>query len=108
MTLRVDLLPQWLEALRRERFSLTRDRIASVYELLAILTVEGRQPKSPEEFGQLIGPLVCSTPAEQRAFQLYSTAWGATLFAELSPIRPTPPIVEELKGDLKSEEGRSW
>ncbi|MEM7360783.1 MAG: TonB family protein [Pseudomonadota bacterium] len=98
-------------ALRLNHFTIAPNRWISVHDLLTRLLSQGRCPDDPTKLGALIGPLLCSSPEQQRVFSVVFDKWLREEQAKPEPTKiqrnkPTEPEADK-KLDWKTYVGVS-
>src|SRR5688572_4064318 len=82
-----EALIDFIEELRHTGFNIGVAEYIAVQDLLLMLTARGESLDHPQRAVALLGPLLCSTPAEQRAFPDYFARWAER----------HPPVLQDQK-----------
>lgn len=78
------------EALRRADFKVATQQLLAVQHLLLRLAADGALPASRAALAPLIGPVLCTSAAEQAQFARQYAAWLAQRFPGEAPAPPPP------------------
>ena len=69
-------LIEFIDQLRREyKYNIGVSQYIAAQELILALSAKGEHLKEPQRLKSLLGPLLCSSPAEQEDFQLRFDQW---------------------------------
>jgi ABC-type xylose transport system, permease component len=71
-----EALVEFIDELRRNGFNIGLADYIAAQDLLLMLTARGERLENPQRAASLLGPLLCSSPAEQVAFPEYFSRWA--------------------------------
>ncbi|HYH85813.1 MAG TPA: hypothetical protein VEX60_10035, partial [Pyrinomonadaceae bacterium] len=98
-----ELLPDFLDELRRDRFKLGAGEFILAQELLVALAARGALPCTPQKLRNCLSPLVCTSAAEQESFQHRFALWVGQ-HPELWP----PAFEKEKDKEKEREDASRW
>src|SRR5689334_7105458 len=90
MWLTPEVLLDFIEELRHIGFNIGMAEYIAAQDLLVILTARGEDMQDSQRAASLLGPLLCSSPAEQDAFPEHFERWAKRRKASLE----SQPIAE--------------
>ncbi len=106
--LQPEKLIEFIDELRREhKYNIGVSQYIAAQELILALSAKGEQLEEPQRLRSFLGPLLCSSPAEQKDFQLRFDQWIERMGFTVSEAIQEDEKAEALKQELKKIE-RQW
>ncbi|MDE5099991.1 MAG: hypothetical protein O4861_17300 [Trichodesmium sp. St16_bin4-tuft] len=95
-------LMEFIDQLRREyKYNIGVSQYIAAQELILALSAKGEQLEEPQRLKSLLGPLLCSSPAEQEDFQLRFDQWMERMGFTVREIIHADENAEALEQELK-------
>ncbi|MCH2050798.1 MAG: hypothetical protein MK289_20665, partial [Trichodesmium sp. ALOHA_ZT_67] len=106
-------LMEFIDQLRREyKYNIGVSQYIAAQELILALSAKGEQLEEPQRLKSLLGPLLCSSPAEQEDFQLRFDQWiermGFTVGGVIQPDENAEALDQELKKIQRQWRSLRW
>jgi hypothetical protein len=90
-------VPGLLDELRfKHDFTIQVDTRVKIQSLLLRLSARGHLPNQPEQLQHVIGPLLCSSPNEQRIFRQVFCSWADRIQAGPAESKSLSPITQDV------------
>jgi formylglycine-generating enzyme required for sulfatase activity len=90
-------VPGLLDELRfKHDFTIQVDTRVKIQSLLLRLSARGHLPNQPEQLQHVIGPLLCSSPNEQRIFRQVFSNWADRIQAGPAESKSLSPITQDV------------
>jgi len=105
-----EALIDFIEELHHIGFNIGMAEYIAAQDLLLMLAARGESLQEPQRAASLLGPLLCSSPAEQDAFPEHFERWGQRRRTSLSsqPIAHEETMAEALDETAKRGLRREW
>ena len=101
-------LIEFIDELRREHnYNIGVSQYIAAQELILALSAKGEELEEPQRLRSLLGPLLCSSPAEQEDFPLRFDQWIERMGFAVDEAIQEDENAEEVKQELKKIE-RDW
>ena len=95
-------LMEFIDQLRREyKYNIGVSQYIAAQELILALSAKGEQLEEPQRLKSLLGPLLCSSPAEQEDFQLRFDEWIERMGFTVREVIHADENAEALEQELK-------
>ena len=95
-------LMEFIDQLRREyKYNIGVSQYIAAQELILALSAKGEQLEEPQRLKSLLGPLLCSSPAEQEDFQLRFDQWIERMGFTVREVIHADENAEALEQELK-------
>ena len=95
-------LMEFIDQLRREyKYNIGVSQYIAAQELILALSAKGEQLEEPQRLKSLLGPLLCSSPAEQEDFQLRFDEWMERMGFTVREVIHADENAEALEQELK-------
>lgn len=106
-------LMEFIDQLRREyKYNIGVSQYIAAQELILALSAKGEHLEEPQRLKSLLGPLLCSSPAEQEDFQLRFDQWmermGFTVGGVIQPDENAEALEQELKNIQQEWRSLRW
>lgn len=104
-----EAIAAFIDELREAGYNIGVSQYIAAQDLIIVLIAKGEPLDPPERLGNFLGPLLCSTPAEQKDFKLRFNRWIGQIGHAIKETPETDQTAEALKDELKKiEKTRHW